>query len=36
MLYEVITAEDALVVDNSDLDESETLRIVLDAVHRVV
>jgi cytidylate kinase len=29
-------AEDALVVDNSDLDESETLRLVLDAVHRVV
>jgi cytidylate kinase len=29
-------AEDALVIDNSDLDESETLRLVLDAVHRVV
>jgi len=29
-------AEDALVVDNSDLNESETLRLVLDAVHRVV
>jgi len=29
-------AEDALVVDNSDLDESQTLRLVLDAVHRVV
>lgn len=29
-------ADDALIVDNSDLDESETLRIVLDAVHRVV
>jgi cytidylate kinase len=29
-------AEDALVVDNSDLDESETLRLVLDAVHRIV
>jgi len=29
-------AEDALVVDNSDLDESETLRLVLNAVHRVV
>ena len=29
-------AADALVVDNSDLDESETLRIVLDAVHRIV
>jgi len=29
-------AEDALVVDNSDLDESETLRLVLDAVHKVV
>jgi CMP/dCMP kinase len=29
-------AQDALVVDNSDLDESETLRLVLEAVHRVV
>ncbi len=29
-------AADALVVDNSDLDESETLRLVLDAVHRIV
>jgi cytidylate kinase len=29
-------ADDALIVDNSDLDESETLRIVLDAVHRAV
>jgi cytidylate kinase len=29
-------AEDALVMDNSDLDESETLRLVLDAVHRVL
>jgi cytidylate kinase len=29
-------AEDALVVDNSDLDESETLRLVLDAVHRIL
>ena len=29
-------ADDALVVDNSDLNESETLRLVLDAVHRVV
>ncbi len=29
-------AEDALVVDNSDLDESETLRLVLDAVHKSV
>ena len=29
-------ADDALVVDNSDLDEAETLRLVLDAVHRVL
>lgn len=29
-------AGDALLVDNSDLDESETLRLVLNAVHRVV
>jgi cytidylate kinase len=29
-------ADDALVVDNSDLDEPETLRLVLDAVHRVL
>jgi cytidylate kinase len=32
----LIPAEDALVVDNSDLDESETLRIVLDAARRIV
>ena len=29
-------AEDALVMDNSDLDESETLHLVLDAVHRAL
>jgi len=29
-------AGDALLVDNSDLDESETLRLVLNAVHKVV
>ena len=29
-------ADDALVVDNSDLNESETLRLVLDAVHRIL